>query len=244
MNQFGENLEEEFARYKKVITQEYEQHSIIGDATHTRVFNETTDRDLHFMNILVSEVVPREWFGNPTICPEPFFSDIGRSIALGEENHLVQTILGKAKTEPMSISEIRPLQILDVTRQFVREGYNEPVLFVPAELSVPLHIETEVVEFVDNREFLRIGPNLRAQLFLTSKYVKLKDLLIVDKSFGRWIFKRGDFSETLTIEMAPTQYNNVRILAKTRVSYEIVRPEATTILRLPENQDQARISNI
>jgi len=233
---FMDEFEDEFTKYKNIIAQAYEAHSIIRSATHNRAFNEFTDRDLRFMDIRISEVVPGEWFGNPAICPEPFFYDIGRSIAIGEENHLVQTVIEKAKTEPISISEIRLAQILDITGEFIREGYNEPILFVPAELSVPLYIETPGIEFVDNREFLRISPTMRAQLFLTSKYVKLKDLLLVDKSFGIWIFEQGNFSETLTIEVTPTEYENVRILAKTRIVYNVVRPEAVRILHfVPEN---------
>ena len=227
MNEF----DEEFTEYMNMIAQAYEDHSIIPYVTRNRVFNEVADRDLRLMDISISELVPIEWFEDPAICPEPFLYDIGRSIAIGEEKYLIRTTIEKAKTEPISISEIRPSQILDIAREFIREGYSEPILFVPAELSVPLYIEAQGVEFVDNREFLRISPTERVPLFLTSKYVEVNDLLLVDKSLGIWIFEQGNFSERLTIKGTLMQYENIRILAKTRMTYNVERPEAVRVLR-------------
>lgn len=224
--------EEEFTNYKNLVVRAYEEYSIIGAATRNRAFDETSDRELHFTDIKISEEVPIEWFGNPTICPEPYFYDIGRNIAIGEENYLVQTIREKAKTEPTSIFSIRPAEILHIASEFAHEGYIEPVLFIPAELSVPLYVETQGIEFTHIGEFLRISPTIRAQIFLTSKYVRLDDLLLVDKSFGEWIFERGSYSKTLTIDMIPITFENVKILVKTRIVYKVVTPEAARVLRL------------
>ena len=227
--------EEEFTNYKNLVVRAYEEYSIIRAATRNRAFDEASDRELHFTDIQISEEVPIEWFEDPTICPEPYFYDIGRNIAIGEENYLVQTIREKAKTEPILISSIRPAEILHIASEFVREGYIQPVLFIPAKLSVPLYVEAQRIDFTEVGEFLRISPTRRAQIFLTSKYVGLKDLLLVDKSFGEWIFERGNYSKTLTIDMIPIPFENVRVLVKTRTVYQIMAPEAARILRpVPE----------
>lgn len=225
-------FEQELTNYRNIIARAYEQYSVISAATRNRVFDESIDRDLHLVDLYVSEVVPGEWFGNPTICPEPFFYDMGRNIAIGEENYLVRNIREKAKTEPMEIPSIRPAEILRIASEFVHEGYIEPMLFIPAELSVPLYVEAQRIEFTDSGEFLRISPTRRVQIFLTSKYVRLNDLLLVDKSFGEWIFEQGNYSKTLTIDIIPMALERVKILVKTRIVYEVMTPDAAHILTL------------
>jgi len=224
--------EREFTNYKNIVARAYEKYSVIGAATRNRAFDEVSDRELHLTDIGISEEVPLEWFGNPAVCPEPYFYDIGRNIAIGEENYLVQNIREKAETEPISISSTRPAEILRIASEFVHEGFIEPVLFIPAELSVPLYVEAQGIDFTDNGEFLRISPARRAQIFLTSKYVRLNDLLLVDKSFGEWVFEQGNYSKTLTIDMIPTESETVRTHVKTRVFYKVMTPDAARILRL------------
>jgi len=227
-------FENEFTKYKNMITRAYVEYSIINAATHNRVFNQTTDMDLHFSVFQIRETVPIEWFSNSTICPEPFFYDLGRNITIGEENHLIGTILD-TNTTSVSISQVSLSQIQQVAHELISERCNELVLFIPADLATPLYVETPGVEFDNNLEFLRVDHANRVQLFLTSKYVRLNDLLLVDKSFGEWVFKQGDYSKTLTVQIAQTELNNVKVLVKTQVAYNILRPEAVRIIKLTAN---------
>jgi len=225
-------IEEKLTKYKNVIAQTYEKYSIIPYATRNRVFNEATDRNLIFASVDVDEVVPMEWFEDPAICPEPFFSDVGRNLTIGEENYLIRTIINGVKTEPITISNVTLHQIRNIVQDFVSKGNSEPVMFIPAKLSIPLYLEPMAVEFINNREFLKINQTIRVPLFLTSKYVNLNDLLLIDKSFGVWIFKQGNFVERLTIETICTEHDNIRIIAKTQVAYNVMRPEAARILHV------------
>jgi len=214
-----------------LILQSYSNYSIVSRATRRRVFNETTDRSMEFTDLGISETVPSDWFGNPAICPEPFFYDIGRELAIAEEKYLVNTITREARAHAIMISQVRLARIREIACQFVEETNAEPVLFIPAELSPPLYVEPNGIEFDDSREFIRIGPAARMDVLLTSKYVALNDLVLIDRTFGTWIYKSGNL-ETLTVEIRPVGFGNLEINAKTSINYEIERPDAARILRV------------
>jgi len=226
MNETQTDLE----RNLHLVYESYRLYSVIWDATTTRAVQDT-DTGLHFEDISISEVVPKDWFDNPAICPEPFFYDMGRNLAIIEENYLLRTVKKNVTGRTLEITEIRRTSLVGIVDEFVQLNNLLPVLFIPADLSAPLYAEPEGVEFTDNREFLQIRPNVRAQLFPTSRYVELRDLVLADKTLGTWIYRLGDHN-SLTVEAKRIEDGMLKITAKMQVAYRIDRPTAGHIIHV------------
>jgi hypothetical protein len=227
--------EEKLARNLDLIVQSYRTYSIVWEAVDHRAYQDT-DRTLQFDDILISEMVPEEWFDNPAICPEPFFYDMGRDLAIMEENYLIKKAYQNARGTIAEIPQVRRANLVTILEEFYEMGNRSQVLFVPAELSVPLFVEAEGMEFADNRSFLRINPFFRTQLFITSKYVDLPSPLLMDRTFGTWIYIPGNRidlpTRALTIEFHRLENANLRITSKMRIGFRIDRQEAARPLHM------------
>lgn len=220
----------ELERSLRLVYQSYRSFSVVWEATTARTIQDG-DRGLQFRDISISEIVSEDWFDNPAICPEPFFYDMGRNLAIIEENYLLRTVRENVIGRTFEIRDIRRTSIVNVVDEFVQMDNLLPVLFMPAELSVPLYIEPDGVEFTDNREFLRIRPNVRAQLFLTSRYVELSDIVLIDKTLGTWIYGLGNH-DSLTVEATHIGDGMLKITARTQIVYRIDRPNAGRIIHV------------
>jgi hypothetical protein len=226
VNEYGTEL----ASTGHLITQSYQRYSIVRHATANRTFQDI-DRGLHFENISVSEVVPEEWFGNPAICPEPFLYDMGRNLAIAEENYLIRMVRENLAEHPVDIHRIRSVDIRNVVESFVSEHNTQPILLIPAQLSIPLITEAEGLDFVDNQIFFRIRPMVSAHLILTSKYVGLSDMLLMDRTFGILIYKLGNY-DSLSIEVIRLELGRLRITAAIEVAYRIDRRNAARFIHV------------
>jgi len=213
-----------------LIRQSYLSYSVVQAATRSRAFNLDTDANIHLEDIRVREVVPEEWFGKPAICPEPFFYDMGRNLAILEENYLMNTIATNSGANLEEIQAVTYESIANVINHFIESGDQELVLFIPAELSVPLYVEPEAIDFRDNMELLRIRPNLTARLFLTSKYVESKDLLLIVRNFGTWIYAQGDY-DSLQIRSERME-DKIEITAGIQANYRIDNPRRSRLIRV------------
>jgi hypothetical protein len=227
MEEFGQEL----PHLLEIMRQSYLTHSVITEATNSRVYNEISDRTLSFKDIVITETVPRDWFDNPAVCPEPFFYDIGHNLAIAEENFLVRAIKENTEAQILEIPEIIRRRIFEIISEFVYEGNNMPVLFVPAELSVPLYVDEEELEFEDNHQYMRISPMARAQLLPTSKYIELNDLIVIDKTTGTWIYRPGNYN-SLAIRLAEVGFGNLKITAQINAAYKTDRPRSMIIIHL------------
>jgi hypothetical protein len=212
-----------------LINQSYLTYSVVSGATNMRVFNEETDRDIRLEDISIKETVPWEWFGNPAICPEPFFYDIGRNLAIFEENYLIRTIKGHSDTA-VEIPHMALENILQAVTEFIKAGNTDLVMSIPAELSLSLYENPEALEFQDNMNILRVTPDVRVRLFLTSKYVELKDILLISRNFATWIYMQGNHNGLLI--GAHRLNEQVSIVASIQASYKIERPDASRVIRL------------
>ncbi len=221
--------EAELQRSLNLISQSYQTYSIIREATINRAF-QNIDRELQLKTICISEIVPEEWFGNPAICPEPFFYDMGRNLAIAEENYLLR-IIKESITRREEINESQ-INIRNLLSRFVQMNDIQPVLFIPAELTRLLINELDVMEFRDNREFLRISSNVNAQVYVTSKYVDLTDIILLNKTFGTWIYANGNFTNSLSIRIDHIEQNLLKITARINVFYNINRPDEGLLIHL------------
>lgn len=232
----NKNYETEVERCKEKVAKAYELASMIEGATRVQyVESGAKIEGIDFVHIYVRPLVPKEWFINPAILPDIFFQQSGRVIARGEAKYLIRQIRENAKTESEAFTwDFDNLQKL--VFGFMGSGYSEPVIFIPIEKYVDVWTwrgrnERLLVESEGKYDFLRIG-NMRIPIFWSTKYYDFRNVMLVDKSFGTWIVKMGNYTKTLSIDIQPDETDKERIdvLVRTVVNYRIDDPSAIKLL--------------
>lgn len=169
-----------------------------------------------------------------------FFGQLGEVIAPGEAKYLIEQILENAKTESEAFmwdfDNLQKLVFGFRRARITHYGYSEPVIFIPIEKYVDVWTWRGrkgklFVEGEGKYDFLRFG-NVRIPIFWSTKYYDFQDIMIIDKSFGTWIVKVGNYTKTLSIDMQPDETDKERIdvLVRTVVNYRIDDPSAIRLL--------------
>jgi len=220
-------FDEEIKRCKLLIKKSYEDFSIVRYATRFRKYSVKTDRGLDFTNIYLRHRVPKLWFTDPAHVPDVFCSQLGRHVAIGEERFLVKNLLEETVTP--STFEFQVDVLKKLVRDFIGEGHSNSVVFAPIKYFTPLAVDGTVT-FGWPHYLLLDGRKI--PLFYSSKYVKFDKFIIVDKSFGIWIYKKGNVNDFLTIEVRPIDDDpeHIDILVVTKVFYKKENPSAIRIM--------------
>jgi hypothetical protein len=220
------NYEAEVQRCLQITKGGYEYLSIVRHATVSREYQRERDGTLNFTNIYLRHLVPKIWFTDPATIPDVFFSELGRHVAIGEESFLVKTLRDSSTATPFAF-QVEGLR--RNVRDFIAEGYANPAVFAPIEFFTTLAVN-EAVTFGFPHHLLLDGREI--PLFYSSNYVKFSEFVIVDKSFGVWIFERGNVNDTLRAEIRPAENDpdNVDVLVVSKVFYKIENPGAIRIL--------------
>lgn len=222
------DLDAEIRRCTEIIKQSYDSLSIVSHATNSREYSQM-DQSGDFTYIGVRHLVPKLWFTDPSHVPDVFCSELGRHVAMGEESFLVN-ILRSPSTAPFRF-ELKELP--DIIRDFIGQGNDNPVVFAPIEFFATL-AENEIMTFGWPHHI--ILDQRKIPLVYSSKYVQFKEFIIVDKSFGVWIYQRGNVDDRLTVEMRPTddEDGNIDITVVTKVIYQKQNEKAIIYLS-PQN---------
>jgi len=235
------DYETKVERCKEKTAKAYERASMIEGATRIQyVESEAKIEGVDFVHIYVRKLVPKEWFINPAILPDIFFSQLGEIIAIGEKKHLIKQIIKNAKTEreafTWNLDNLQKLVLGFMRTRIARSGFSEPVIFIPIEKYVDVWTWRRrnkgfPVESEGKYDFLRFG-NMRIPIFWSTKYYDFKNVMIVDKSFGTWIVKMGNYTKTLSIDIQPDETDKERIdvSVRTVVNYRINDPSAIKLL--------------
>ena len=223
----SKDFDEEIQRCKLLIKESYEFLSIVRHATRFREYSASRDIGLDFIWIYLSHIVPKLWFTDPTHVPDVFCSQLGRGIAIGEENFLLKKIQEDPVTSTSFEFQVNGLK--NLVKDFMQEGYIDPVVFAPIRFYTPLAIDGAVT--FGWPHFLLLDSR-KIPLFYSSKYVEFDKFIIVDKSFGTWIFKKGNVDDFLTVEVRPIDDDpeNIDILVVTKVFYNKENHSAVRIV--------------
>jgi hypothetical protein len=220
------DFDAEVQRCIQIIKGGYEYLSIVRHATISREDLRERDGNLNFTNIYLRHLVPRIWFTDPTTIPDVFCSELGRHVAIGEESFLVKTLRDSSTATPFAF-QVEGLK--KIIRDFIAAGYGNPVVFAPIEFYTTLAMN-EMITF-GFPHYLLLDER-KIPLFYSSNYVKFSEFIIVDKSFGVWIFERGNVNDTLRAEIKPAENDpdNVDVLVVSKVFYKIENPRAINII--------------
>lgn len=243
------NLDEQalakLTRCKNELLKEYFNASIVEKVTNAKDYDETARRPLDFLRLGRWYYIPEEWFTDPSIFPDLVFGETGRSIALGEEKHIVEKILENDSTRKIIVETVDSFfikrQIRDVilraTQTYGHANY-QIVIFAPIAYFVAAHIDWPRQErgivwrngdlFVDG---------LRIELHWSNKYIDYKELIILEKSMCCWIAKPtvgGRMNADVTVS---NQRGQLELKAQSVFSFLLEAPENILVVRptnLPE----------
>lgn len=220
------DFDTEVQRCTQIIKGGYEYLSIVRHAAVSREYRRERDGTLNFTKIYLRHLVPKIWFTDPATIPDLFCSELGRHVAIGEESFLVKILRDSSTATPFAF-QVEGLK--RNVRDFIAAGYDDPVVFAPIEFFTTLAIN-EVVTFGFPHHLLL--DERRIPLFYSSNYVKFSEFIIVDKSFGVWIFERGNVNDTLRAEIKPAENDpdNVDVFVVSKVFYKVENPRAIKIV--------------
>ena len=225
-------------RGKDSIINGYKNTSIIREVIDCRSFVEKIDRPGNYTQIGLRTLVPKDWFkATANVVLE--FGSIGRSVAMGEENFLIDRV--QEEIPEKKVRRIDKFAIDNVARAVTEikgGGYSPSVLFVPIEFFVEMHnwrltSNKMAIRYPSGpRAFLVLDESTKLRIFWSSKYVRLDKILILDRSFAEWIVKTepktGDYIQATIRESK--EPDKMEIMAKTVVKLIMRKSKALQIL--------------
>ena len=169
--------------------------------------------------------------GTTYISPEIF--GVGRSIALGEEKYLIETL-------DKGIKNRRDKQILsfDAISQAIRDmgpSFEPDKVFIPLDFYLMLHTgkEAKVHISYENHDCFLVIESTKLRVFWSNKYVPFDSLIFVDQRLGEWIVKLApENKHWVSVDVKPAN-EKAEVTVKTVACYSILNPEAGLILRVP-----------
>lgn len=218
---------------KEGILKSYKKVSLIEDIAKARKYNKNKDKGLEFIQIGFRPLTPKHCFINPSnVDCNRIWSEFGRSVAHGEINHFLKRLSMNKQIRRIQIKkkEINTVYeyIVSTVMTMKKEGYNPTVIFIPLDILYNNNfIPREVIEF--NDKILKINKRTKLKIISSSKSVLLKDIIILDKKAGVWIYKPdAETKERLQIDVNEHKKDKklVDILIRTVISYQINKPKA------------------
>lgn len=225
---------------KAEVAKSYNQSSAIFEMIkNTRPFQKT-DKDLEFVSIgqrTMPQRYPKDCLIEPSsVDCSMIWSEVGRYVALGEMNCFIKKILGCMEIEKTTIEETNIEELYDKICTIVNDlrmnGF-DPTVILPSEYLTKL-VTSKFVAFERGSPFLRINKT-KIKIILSSKYVALADILIVDKNAIIWTYKSDDgYSERLFITVQENEKDKASVIisANTMLNLKIVNPKAVKVLKI------------
>ena len=222
-------------RCKKSLSEYYFQASIVEKALDAMDYVEEHHGDLEFLKFGRWIYIPKEWFTDPSVCPDIAFEDIGRGIAFGEKKHIVQQILANPKVNRVSVEKVTYKTLRAIVQQLSlsEERDSNLVLFSPIEYFVTMHIDwaREEGRILVQNESLLVG-DLGLKIFWSSKYVDFKEFIVVKRSSCRFVVK-PNVKNRLQIELYESQIQpeSMELKAQTVFNFTILDPQEIRVVR-------------
>jgi len=220
------------------IIEGYRKSSIIREVVDCRPFEEKADSSENYVQIGLRTLVPKDWFkASSNVILE--LGSIGRSVAMGEENFLIEEI--QEKCPESNVRKMDTFTVESVMEAFAKiraRGCAPSVLFIPIEFFAEMHRwrtaqDEMAIQYPSGpRAFFSLDESTKLRIFWSSRHVPLDKILIFDKSFGEWIVKTvvktGDYIQAKIVESK--EPDKMEIAAKTVVKFAMRRPETLQIL--------------
>jgi hypothetical protein len=222
-----------------LLKESYQNETIIDEVCNIiRAAEETTQE---FVHIGFHWRMPRLWFLPYEITHQAFYNDLmftqlGRSVALGEQNYLEHSILKNKMISRMKV-DFSPNGILEAIEKMCARGFEASIFTCPIPLFMNLYRWTGNAHL----DYSRDDPRPKLDPTLTLDKIKLaiinpigsfpKESLLIGKNAIEWEVKRNPEGALYVVfgnhELYPLKY--VELLTGISVR-SIVNPEGISIL--------------
>jgi len=216
----------------------YGEASVIKEVIDCCPFIKNVDKPENYYQIGLRTLIPKDWFEDKSnVILE--LSEIGRSVAMGEENFLVKKIQEESQASvTRTIKEFTLDSIESAIREIEKNGFSPSVLFAPVEFYVEMHgwklaPGKMAIQYPrGSRPFLILDQLTSLKIFWSSMYIPLDKVLVFDRSFAKWIVKtEPNTGEYIQVGIKDSEDpDKVEVTAKTIVKFISIKPNALRIL--------------
>jgi hypothetical protein len=233
--------EEKIKYFSQKVLEDYRNTSVVDELAKVKKLDMETDKGLEYFNIYrnIGNLDKHWFFKDDDSHPDQIFSEFGRSIARTEKVRIFDTIKNANLIEKIKLKEIHSkeifIKIKEVVSQMKNLGFIPTVIFMPREITNKI-----VVDQIGSYSTLKIDEDISLKIFNSEIHWKFDEIVILNTSAGIWTSSPvNDTDDRVCVEITPNEKDEskMKILAKTRANYSIVKPDAVKILEfdLSEN---------
>lgn len=213
-----------------LVRQGYWASSIVD---RVAVVDEIQDRTPSDFQVLTNQELRRiDHFNGPTYAWEMYCKELGRSVALGEENHLFETIQhsipGATVSDGVGFGGLH-----DLVAELKANGYNPDFILAPISYMIGFYNDQQhAMEWDGQGRSYFLSQNERLEMLWSANGRPLDRFVIFDHHGGTWHVKLdphangGRLTVAIGEQIAPRAPHGVTWLAETVASYEITDPLA------------------
>jgi len=220
--------------FKRAIRQGYDEHSIVDRAAVVKAIEDgrvKPDKEL-FKQFGLGYKIENSWFQDETIQASYFFFDMGRAIALGEENYLVKNVLNTAHPATHELQRVSKENVDAVisrlTNDLTTRKFKPNVLFAPIEYMTPLALSDRIkFQFEVRRDYITLPEGDRLELLWSSNYVRFNDFVLLEREkFAEWLVKLDSSGHRLKIDIEEKE-EHYTVTARTIAAFHEGNPLAS-----------------
>ncbi len=210
------------SKFYELVREAYRLSSIVDRVAVVKEIADRTPSDFHVLSNQEARRI--DHFNGPSYSWERYCKELGRSVALGEESYLFQTIQNQIQDAMASDAE-GFLGLHDVIATLAEEGHNPDFVLAPIAYMIGfLNEQTHSMEWGDNGRAYLLSGGRRLEMLWSSRGRPLDEFIVFDHTAGTWHVKLDPHAQggRLTVaigeQLAP---HAVIWLAETVVKYEI-----------------------
>lgn len=223
---------------KESIIDGYRNASIIREVIDCLPFIEEAHSSENYFQIGLRTLTPKDWFRDVSVYLD--LTEIGRIVAMGEQNFLIRKIQEKSRrSEVKEIEKFTFDKAVRAIEEIKDNGYSPSILYVPIEFYVEMHKwklpyeKRTAIQYPSGRRGFFVPDQFTTlKIFWSNKYIPLDKILVFDRSFAKWIVKTepetGDFIRVMIKDSE--EPDKFEITAKTVVRFILREPDALRIL--------------
>ena len=215
----------------------YRESTRISNMTRTR--NESLIEELPFKSIKLYRTAPKKDFLANNYIWEPYFSDVGRAIAWGEQNYLYRRItrITAKRAQEVSWNNVSIVAVEREITKLLESGAS------PDTIIMPVRLHSRFLRESDNRvEWQFKGGHdqvtilqQRLNVFWSSRYAPAKSIVVFDSRAGVWhVFgnEKDETDITVAIGRFADNPSKVAYFVEVLAFYDIVDESAFARIRL------------
>jgi len=233
---------------KEAIWNSYEAASLVPQVTHI-----VKERDMEvtgFQSIGLRHLIKLAEFNASDYYWGPYFSDVGRAIASGEQRYLQERIQKEVEPFPQTVSRSSPDFSFIVKRieSLIESDICPDTLLAPIELFVDFTKTLwPQLDWNSGRPEQLVLGSTRLKVFWSHIYAPLNSFLIFNSKAGVWrCVPDQDTGRLITVALGQSgeHPDSVEYWVEALVKYEIVKPQAFFIINLSGEPRESKTCTI